>query len=134
MKKSLFLVLFILLSCNLFSQSLEVTSDDLSFRGNKMFPMIVYNPIDATKYYYYPVEVYGIYGAELIADAALHSGNYYLFFAMESTVIDSMAAIDVAGDTTQYKAITFPASTNFYAWNIIYIELTSGSGLAYKRE
>jgi len=134
MKKLLVLISFILFSLNLFGQALEVPSSDLNFRGTKMFPAMVYNPIDDTHYYYYPMEVYGIYGAELIADAALHSGNFYLFFTMESTVVDSMAAVDVVGDTTQYKAITLPASTNFYAWNIIYIELTSGSGLAYKRE
>ena len=128
------LVLFVLLSLSLFGQALEVPNSDLNYRGTKMFPLMVYNSIDATYYYYYPTEVYGIYGVELVADVALHSGNFYLFFTMESTVIDSMAAVDVAGDTTQYKTITLPASTNFYAWNIIYIELTSGSGLAYKRE
>ena len=72
---------------------------------------------------------YAYPGAEYISDTAAHTGRFGKVVALENTVIASMTADDITGNTL--SAVTLNSSCEVCGV-ITSITLTSGSVLAYR--
>ena len=72
---------------------------------------------------------YAYPGAEYISDTAAHTGRFGKIVALENTVIASMTADDITGNTL--SAVTLNSSCEVCGV-ITSITLTSGSVLAYR--
>jgi hypothetical protein len=72
---------------------------------------------------------YAYPGAEYISDTAAHTGRFGKVVALENTVIASMTADDITGNTL--SAVTLNSSCEICGV-ITSITLTSGSVLAYR--